>query len=94
MKIVYVINKMVNLAGIERILTCKMNYLSEKPDYSIFLITYEQPNQALSFQINNRITYQPIDAPTPLREEMTLFGWLKAYITARKVFKHQFYNVI
>lgn len=85
---------MVNLAGIERILTCKMNYLSEKPDYSIFLITYEQPNQALSFQINNRITYQPIDAPTPLREEMTLFGWLKAYITARKVFKHQFYNVI
>ena len=85
---------MVNLAGIERILTCKMNYLSEKPDYSVFLITYEQPNQALSFQINNRITYQPINAPIPLREEMTLFGWLKAYLSARKVFKHQFHNVI
>lgn len=94
MRIVYVINKMINLAGIERILTCKMNYLSEKPDYSVFLVTYEQPNQALSFQINNKITYQPIDAPIPQREEMTLFGWMKAYISARKVFRHQFCNVL
>ena len=47
---------MTNLAGIERILTCKMNYLSEKPEYDVYLLTYEQPDQALSFQINKRIT--------------------------------------
>lgn len=94
MKILYIINKMTNLAGIERILTCKMNCLSEKTDYSVFLVTYEQPNQALSFQINDKISYQPIYAPTPQREGMTLFGWLKAYISARKVFKHQFYNTL
>ena len=94
MKILYVINKMTNLAGIERILTCKMNYLSEKSDYSVFLLTYEQPNQALSFQLNNKITYQPIEAPIPQREGMTLFRWIKAYLSARKVFKHEFYNHI
>ena len=35
MKILYVINKMTNLAGIERILSCKMNYLSEKTEHSV-----------------------------------------------------------
>lgn len=85
---------MTNLAGIERILTCKMNYLSEKSEYSVFLLTYEQPNQALSFQLNNKITYQPFEAPIPQREGMTLFRWIKAYLSARKVFKHKFYNHI
>ncbi len=65
MKILYVINKMTNLAGIERILTCKMNYLSEKPEYDVYLLTYEQPDQALSFQINEKVNYCPINAPLP-----------------------------
>ena len=85
---------MTNLAGIERILTCKMNYLSEKTEHSVFLLTYEQPNQALSFQLNDKITYQPINSPVPQREGLSLFGWIKAYSLARKVFKHQFYNVL
>lgn len=85
---------MTNLAGIERILTCKMNYLSEKSNYSIYLVTYEQPDQALSFQINNKITYLPINAPIPQREGMTLYGWIKAYISARKVFKREFKHLL
>ena len=72
MKILYVINKMTNLAGIERILSCKMNYLSEESEYAVYLLTYEQPNQALSFQINERITYCPINAPIPQREGLSL----------------------
>lgn len=94
MRILYIINKMTNLAGIERILTCKMNYLSEKSNYSIYLVTYEQPDQALSFQINNKITYLPINAPIPQREGMTLYGWIKAYISARKVFKREFKHLL
>lgn len=54
MKILYVINKMTNLAGIERILTCKMNYLSEKSGYSVYLVTYEQPNQTPSFKFKRK----------------------------------------
>lgn len=94
MKILYVINKMTNLAGIERILTCKMNYLSEKSEYDVYLLTYEQPDQALSFKINERITYCPIIAPVPQREGLTLWGWIKAYFSARKVFKRLFYHHI
>lgn len=85
---------MTNLAGIERILTCKMNYLSEKSGYDVYLLTYEQSNQALSFQLNKRITHCPINAPIPQREGLPLFGWIKTYFSARKVFKHQFFNLI
>ena len=94
MKILYVINKMTNLAGIERILSCKMNYLSEESEYAVYLLTYEQPNQALSFQINERITYYPINAPIPQREGLTLWGWIKAYFSARKVFKLKFTHLL
>jgi len=94
MKILYVINKMTNLAGIERILTCKMNYLSERPDFLVFLVTYEQQEMALSFRLNDRITYLPIDAPIPQRKGFTLLGWIKSYFSARKVFRHQFGSLI
>ena len=94
MKILYVINKMTNLAGIERILSCKMNYLSEESEYAVYLLTYEQPNQALSFQINERITYCPINAPIPQREGLSLWGWMKAYFSARKVFKLEFTHLL
>ena len=94
MKILYVINKMANLAGIERILTCKMNYLSDRPEYSVYLVTYEQPNQALSFQINEKIIYCPINAPIPQREGLSLWGWMKTYFSARKVFKLEFSHLL
>ena len=94
MKILYVINKMTSLAGTERILTCKMNYLSEKPEYDVYLLTYEQAKQALSFQINESITYCPINAPIPEREGLTLYKWMRTYFSSRKVFKHLFYDLI
>ena len=85
---------MTNLAGIERILTCKMNYLSEKSGHEVYLLTYEQPNQTLSFQINEKVNYCPINAPIPQREGLTLWRWIKAYFSARRTFKYQFLNLI
>ena len=85
---------MTNLAGIERILSCKMNYLSEESEYAVYLLTYEQPNQALSFQINEKIAYCPINALIPQREGLSLWGWMKAYFSARKVFKLEFTHLL
>lgn len=94
MRILYVIDKMVNLAGIERILTCKMNYLANNSSHEVFLVTYAQQDIPISFQLNDKITYLPINAPIPQREGLTFLVWMKAYFSARKVFKHQFYNHI
>lgn len=85
---------MTNLAGIERILTCKMNYLAEYTPYQIYFITYEQRDQALSFRLNNKVTYLPIDAPIPQREGSGLIKWISAYLIARKRFKQQFHQVL
>ena len=85
---------MENYAGIERILSCKMNYISEQTSHSIFLTTYEQQSQNLPFQLNDNISYQPIIVPMPLRNKMTISNWLRAYILARSQFKRQFRNLL
>jgi glycosyltransferase involved in cell wall biosynthesis len=90
MKILFVIDKMNNYAGIERILSCKMNYISEQTSHQVFLTTNEQQSQALPFKLNREITYKPINVPMPQRDETTFLLWLKAYLHARYVYKQQF----
>lgn len=94
MKILYVINKMTNLAGIERILTCKMNYLADNTNHTIYLVTYEQQGRSLPFSINDKIIYRPIEAPIPRREGYALLRWIKTHFSARKTFKLKFHNLL
>jgi glycosyltransferase involved in cell wall biosynthesis len=81
---------MKNYAGIERILTCKMNYIASHTSYDVYLTNYEQQGQPLPFPLDARIIYKPIDAVMPQRNEMTMFQWLKAYRYSRNSFKQQF----
>ena len=94
MKILFVIDKMKNFAGIERILTCKMNFIAHQTSYEVYLTTYEQQSQPLPFPLDINILYRPIDIIMPQRNEMTLSRWLKAYLGARHRFHHQFKQII
>ncbi len=94
MKILYIINRIADLAGIERILSCKMNYLAENTDILIYLTTYEQNNAELSFQLCPSIKYCPINSPTPKKNKSTFFEWLKMYIQSRMLFKKQFNKLL
>jgi len=94
MKILYIINRMTNLAGIERILTCKMDYLAEETSNQVFLTTYEQQGFPLSFQLNKKIGYQPIDVVLPLREGQSFIKWLTAYYYARKELGKGLYTLL
>lgn len=85
---------MWNLAGIERILTCKMNYIANKTDHQVYLTTYEQQQHALAFQVNDNITYQPIDTPIPQRRNYSFLKWIKLYHNSRKLFKKQFIKLL
>lgn len=85
---------MVNLAGIERILTCKMNYLADNSCHEVYLVTYAQQDIPISFQLNDKITYRPINAPIPQRKGFTVLKWIKLYFSARRVFKKQFCHLI
>ncbi len=88
MRILYVIDKMQNYAGIERILSCKTNYISKPTTHNVFLTTYNQQPKDWPFQLNENISYNPIyvPMPLPLRDKMTLYSWLKAYFQARSLF--------
>lgn len=94
MKILFAIDKMYDYAGIERILTCKMNYITTQTTYQVFLTTYEQQGKPLAFPLKEQIAYQPLDVIIPLREESSFLSWLKAYRHARNNFKHQFKNLL
>ena len=94
MRILFVIDKMTNYAGIERILSCKMNYISKQTTHKVFLTTYEQLAQELPFQLNNTISYQPMNAPMPQWGKSKIYGWLKTYLLARRLFKQQFQQIL
>lgn len=85
---------MKDLAGIERILSCKMNYLSENTDHSIFLATYEQQDSPLSFELHSNIIYIPMDSPIPQRSKFSFVRWLIAYFYTRILFQRQFNNLL
>ena len=61
MKIVYIYKSMALLAGMERILSNKMNLLAEQYNYDIIFVTYEQGDNPISFQLSPKIKHYKVD---------------------------------
>lgn len=78
---------MVNFAGMERILACKMNYIVSHTDTDVYFSTYEQQGKSLPFPLAPPISYVPIDAIIPKREVMSFYKWFVAYIAFRYIFR-------
>lgn len=57
MKIVYIHANIANIGGVERILTDKMNYLSEKYKHEIYLVTCWQGKHPFAFPLSNKIRH-------------------------------------
>lgn len=55
MKIVYFFKSFILKAGMERILSDKMNYLVKEYDYDVTFITYEQGNHPMAFPLDERV---------------------------------------
>lgn len=89
MKLLYIFNKMHNYGGMERILTAKMNYLSEIDNYDIHFITYEQQDIPLPFKLSTKINYLTINASIADRINLSFFPWLYSYYLTRKRFKNE-----
>ena len=94
MKILYVINCMKQLAGIERILSCKMNYLAEHTTHQIMLTTYEQQREPISFPLSDKIVHKPFNVPMAERKGHSFLGWIKDNLRARHAFIREFCQVL
>lgn len=55
MKIVYLVDQTYLHGGIEKILSLKANYLVDKKDFEVFIITTEQKNKKSSYKYNSKI---------------------------------------
>jgi glycosyltransferase involved in cell wall biosynthesis len=94
MKLLYVQYKMHNYAGMERILSAKMNYLAEKSNHKVFFTTYEQQNKELPFKLSDNVIYIPITTPIAKREQYTFTKWIPAFIKTRNLFRTNFYSLV
>ena len=64
MRIVYIFPHFARLAGTERILIDKMNYLAESFDYDVIALTYEQDQEPFAYDMSERVTH--VDLAVPL----------------------------
>lgn len=94
MTIVYIFKSIALLAGMERILTDKMNYLAEKYDIDLFLITYEQSGHPLSFPIHSNIKHIDLDVKFYSTHGHSLIKRLFMYLQMRHLFNNRLKDVI
>ena len=93
MRLLYILGNIINRAGVERIMTQKINYLAEA-GYDISLLTTDQNDQPLSFPISPRVNYIGVNAPIPSRTDYPFYKWLLLFYKARSVFSKTLSRVI
>ena len=93
MKLLYILGNIINKAGVERIMTKKINYLAET-GHDISLLTTDQNNQPLSFPISKKVHYLSVSAPIPSRTDYSFFKWLSSFYNARFVFSKVINSVV
>ena len=62
MKLLYITNQICGAAGLERVLSVKMNYLIKYFKYEIHIITLNQDNKALLYDFSSKIKFHNIMA--------------------------------
>lgn len=85
MKILYILDNIINKAGVERIMSQKINFLAEN-GYDVSLVTTAQNNEPLSFPLSKLVNYYTIDAPIPSKTDYSLINWLSRFYIARSVY--------
>lgn len=61
MKLLYCIPSLYNPGGMERVLTEKINYLSNLPDFDITVVTTDQMGKSLRFPLNDNVQVIHLD---------------------------------
>lgn len=60
MKILYVIDTIVNWGGLERVVVEKVNYLAENYDYEMHIVTVDQGCHPIPYPLSPKVTYQDL----------------------------------
>lgn len=93
MKLLYILGNIINRAGVERIMTQKINYLADA-GFDISLITTDQNNQPFSFPLSKKVHYISVTAPIPSRTDYSFLKWLYFFYKARSGYSKILNNAI
>lgn len=94
MRILYVYKSIALLAGMERVLTDKMNYLSERLGYDVYLITYEQGTNPFSYGLSPRVMHKDLDVLLYTKSRYPFPQRFWVYWKLRKLLRDRFYEEI
>lgn len=94
MRILYVYKSIALLAGMERVLTDKMNYLSDQLGYDVYLITYEQGTNPFSYELSSRIKHKDLGVLFYTKSRYPFPQRLWVYWKMRRLFKNTFYEEV
>lgn len=61
MRLLYIVNAVAVHGGLERILIDKVNWLAEKSDHEIHVVTFDQGNHLLAFPLHPNVDFCDID---------------------------------
>ena len=92
MKLVYVYPQFTELAGTERVLIDKMNYLSAREEYEVILLTNQQGNHPIVFPLSNRITHIDLDVRFWELYKLNLFSRFFKRKEYYKLYSERFYS--
>jgi glycosyltransferase involved in cell wall biosynthesis len=92
MKLLYILGNIINRAGVERIMTQKMNYLAES-GIDVTLLTTDQNNHPISFPLSNHIRHASVKAPIPSRSDFSFIKWLLLFYKSRNTFFKEVNNI-
>lgn len=94
MKLLYCIRGLYNSGGMERILTDKLNYLSQNYNYEIYVITTDQKEKNIFFPLNKEIKH--IDLGINYLDDINknFFKRILVYIQKQKEHEKKLKNII
>jgi glycosyltransferase involved in cell wall biosynthesis len=95
MKILYCIPALHNAGGMERVLSVKVNYLANLPDYNIYIVTTDhRKNQEIRFSLDNRIKIIHLDIDFVSHYDVPIFQKYFLHKSKLSIYKNKLRNII
>lgn len=93
MKIIYILKSFAQLAGTERVMADKINYLAQK-GYSITLITYEQGVHPLAYKLHPTVKHIDLETRFFTLQKHSLLTRSFYYIKLKRLFRKKLQGIV
>lgn len=93
MKLLFILKAFASIAGVERVMSDKMNYLSSV-GHEVMLITYEQGNHPLVFELHPNIKHKDLDCRFFILHGMSFIKRIVKSLIMKRKFSKQINTII